>query len=110
MLREIPCSRSSRRSSRAHVFMGELESRTMFSTASTAHVVHIGPSQAIKTLSAAKWPDKGDAPVQFVLDYSSKPYDVGTRVVNGNLTIVPADMSKRPTLRLGSAFSKAARK
>src|SRR4051812_46600586 len=77
--------------------MDALESRTHFS------VVNIGPGRAIKSLSAAPWPSKGQT-VQFVLDYSSTPYTLSNRQVNGNLTITAADPKKKPTVKLGASY------
>jgi len=84
--------------------MDALESRTHFSVASPK-IVNIGPSRAIKTLSAAPWPSKGQT-VKFVLDYSSTPYVVKNRQVSGNLTITAADPGKKPVLKLGASYKQ----
>src|SRR5581483_11631941 len=60
-------------------------------------VIHIGPSQSVKSLNAAFWPGSGSTPVEFVLDYSSTPYVLNQHFLKGKLTIVPADPNHRPT-------------
>ena len=69
----------------------------MFATTGT--VVHIGPTQAVKSLDAAKWPSKGQS-VTFLVDASPTPYKLSHHGVFGNVTIEPSDPSKRPTFQL----------
>src|SRR5262245_9151048 len=95
---EIPRPHTKRRRSFGPPVMGELESRTMFST---VKVVHIGPKQAIKSIDSAPWPRQGNnTPVKFVVDYSSTPYKLSHHSVYGNVTIAAADPSHKPTFKL----------
>src|SRR3954468_12247064 len=95
---EIPRTHSARRRTSSVALMTELESRTLFSASPT--VVHIGPTQAVKSLDAAKWPTKSGQSVKFVVDYSSTPYSLGHHAVFGSVTIEPSDPSHRPTFKL----------
>ncbi len=82
---------------RRSAMMDTLESRTLFSTAST--VVHVGPSEAIKSLDAVKWPAVGStASLTVLVDYSATPYSVGHHGFGGNVTIEPS--GTRPSRRL----------
>ena len=64
-------------------------------------VVHVGPSEAVKSLDAVKWPARGDtSALDVVVDYSSTPYSVGHHGFWGNVTIEPADPAHPPTLKL----------
>ena len=79
--------------------MDGLESRMLFSTATT--IVHVGPTEAVKTLDAVKWPAVGStASLEVIVDYSATPYSVGHHGFGGNVTIVPANAAKPPTLKL----------
>src|SRR5437667_8042190 len=79
--------------------MSELEPRQLFAGSGT--VIHIGPTEAIKTLDAAPWPKQGsNATVTFLVDYSPMPYATAHHAVFGNVTIEPSDPSKPPTLLL----------
>lgn len=69
----------------------------MFATTGT--VVHIGPTQAVKSLDAAKWPSNGQS-VTFMVDYSPTPYKLSHHAVFGNVTIEPSNSAKRPTFQL----------
>lgn len=119
---ESPCIRKTRRTACSVPLMGQLESRTMFSAISSSlnasiaklessitlpvstNVVHIGPSRSVKTLTAAKWPGKSDKPVTFSLDPGT--YSLKAQFVPGNVSIIAADPSHPPTLKLPPTFKK----
>ena len=73
--------------------------------ASNAIVVNVGPTRAIKSLDTIKWPKKGATPVVYLLDASDTPYTLSKKVViDGNVTIEPADWDHRPSIKLMDSF------
>jgi hypothetical protein len=73
-------------------------------TTSSTNVIHIGPNEAIKSLADVTFPSANAAPVTYVLDSSSKPYQVSKTNIYGNVTIEAADPNNMPTLALPSSF------
>src|SRR5581483_6574020 len=99
MLRKISALLRSKPIARPVAFMDQLESRTLFAAAPS--VVHVGPTQAIKSLDAVKWPGQNStASLTVIVDYSPTPYSVAHHGFWGNVTIEPSDASHQPTLQL----------
>jgi hypothetical protein len=84
----------------------KLSTATSGSTGSSSNVkiINIGPNRSVKSLNSASWPAAGDAPVKFVLDYSSTAYSLSQHYVYGNLTIESADPSKPATIKLPATY------
>lgn len=81
--------------------MDGLEARCLFTAAPATTVVHVGPTQAIKSLDAVKWPaNSSHAKLDIILDYSATPYSVAHHGFGGDVTIEPANPNMQPTLKL----------
>ena len=81
--------------------MDSLESRQLFTAAPAVTVVHVGPTEAVKTLDAVKWPaTSSHAKLDIIVDFSATPYSVSHHGFGGDVTIEPADPKNEPTFQL----------